>query len=129
MSDPIFYNEAVEGAPSWLELGARTGKLSRDFFADLFGWHFIDMEGDNFRAELPGAGLGLHPGDEPGVVVFFRVRDIQSAAARVEALGGKLEGPIGDQGPFGTFVLCRDPQGIRFGLHRPPSSHSGPAQK
>lgn len=119
MSNHPFRNDPLEGAPSWLEFGARTGKASRDFFAELFGWSFIDMEEDNFRTELSGTGLGLHPGDEPEIMVFFRVGDITDAAARVEALGGVLEGPIGDQGAFGTFVVCRDPQGIRFGLHRP----------
>lgn len=111
-----------DGAPSWLELGAPSGSPTRQFFERLFGWAFVDMQDDNFRAELASVGIGLHPGDDPGMLVFFRVTDIEEAAARVTALGGTLEGPIGEQGAFGSFVLCKDPQGIRFGLHRPPPS-------
>ena len=57
--------------------------------------------------------------------MFFRVDDLDAAAATVERLGGTIEElPGGDDEAtvaiFGEFRLCRDDQGSPFGLHRPP---------
>jgi uncharacterized protein len=41
-----------------------------------------------------------------------------SSAERVRAAGGEAEAVVDEPG-FGRFVNCRDPGGIRFGLHRP----------
>jgi hypothetical protein len=55
----------------------------------------------------------------PQIYVYFNVSDIEAAAARVRSAGGEAEEPTDEPG-FGRFVNCRDPGGIRFGLHQTP---------
>jgi predicted enzyme related to lactoylglutathione lyase len=107
------------GAPSFLELGVPRGAPARDFFRDLLGWDFRQMGDDNFAARTPTLEIGVHNGDEDRCfVVYFAVPDIEAAAERVRALGGKADPPGPAQPGFGRFTECRDPQGVRFGLHQ-----------
>ena len=70
--------------------------------------------------ETPGIKAGLHGNDTGyGTVVYFRVTDIEAAAARVRELGGKVEELGVDEPGFGRFYNCRDPQDVRFGLIQP----------
>ena len=112
----------MSGEPSFLEIGVPDGNRARGFFNELFGWASHEMGADNFWMETPTARVGVHPNDEDRViVVYFRVSDIDAAVERVRALGGSAGEPgVEDQG-FGRFVECRDPQGVRFGLHQRPS--------
>jgi len=55
---------------------------------------------------------------EPQFFIFFNVPDLMTAVARVKELGGETDAPGPDEPGFGC--TCRDPQGIRFGLHQPP---------
>ena len=69
--------------------------------------------------ETPAIKAGLHGGDpNPGILVFFSVADLEVAEARVGELGGESDEPSAEEPGFGRFCMCRDPQGIRFGLHR-----------
>jgi predicted enzyme related to lactoylglutathione lyase len=114
---------AQPGAPAYVEIGAPSGSGVRAFFSELLGWTFHDMGGDNFWVRTPTLTLGLHSGDEDrNMVVYFAVADIDAAAARVRTLGGQAPDPSSEQPGFGRFVECRDPQGIRFGLHQRPSA-------
>jgi predicted enzyme related to lactoylglutathione lyase len=54
----------------------------------------------------------------PFVLTFHIVADLPAAMARVRAAGGEAQEPS-DQPGFGRFSNCRDPGGIRFGLHQP----------
>jgi uncharacterized protein len=108
------------GAPSFVELGVPEGSRARAFYEPLFGWTFHEMGNDNFWAQTPTIRLGLHPGDkDASMVIYFRVHDIEAVARRVRELGGRADDPGPEQEGFGRFVECRDPQGVRFGLHQP----------
>lgn len=53
--------------------------------------------------------------------VFFTVRDLDSAMARLTELGGQRVSEVhAENAAFGTWVECRDDQGVRFGLRQPP---------
>ena len=70
--------------------------------------------------EAGGLRAGLHGGDPGwGIVAYFRVTDIEAAARRVVELGGSVEAEAVAEPGFGRFRHCRDPQGLRFGLHEP----------
>ena len=104
---------------SFLEFGSGDAAITRAFLAKLFGWDFHVMgNGPEGWFQTPTMKAGLHGGDpEPGIFVFFGVYDLEDAIAKVRELGGEAGEPTDEPG-FGRFSMCRDPQGIRFGLHR-----------
>jgi predicted enzyme related to lactoylglutathione lyase len=108
MADP------VPGHVSFLEIGSGDVAASRRFFGAVFGWPLHDEA----WFQTPTLKAGTH-GDDPApqIYVYFNVCDLEAAAARVRAAGGDAEAPTDEPG-FGRFVNCRDPGGIRFGLHQ-----------
>ena len=109
---------------SYLEIGSGDATASRAFFEEVFGWTFAPL-GDSGGGwfQTPSIRAGLHGGNpEPQLYVFFNVPDLAAAVAAVNAAGGYAEEPGPLQPGFGRFSSCRDPQGIRFGLHELPSA-------
>lgn len=102
-------------------------KLVR-FYADALGWTFRGPLGEAF-GEYEGYRLFM-TGDDKSVgggvlkkgqpldygVNYFQVDDLGSAAARVKAAGGKVVFDEHEVPMVGTFVICQDPEGNRFGL-------------
>jgi uncharacterized protein len=114
----------VNGAVSYMEIGAMSGTKTNEFFSKLLGWKFnrIGKEGDEGNEgwfETPSGFAGMHTMDPtPGITVFFEVADLEAAAAQVRVLGGEA-GPLSKNEPgFGQFCICKDPEGIAFGLHK-----------
>jgi predicted enzyme related to lactoylglutathione lyase/uncharacterized cupin superfamily protein len=114
------FGAARPGAPAFVEVGVPSGSAAARFYGELFGWSIHEMGGDSYWAQSPSVALGIHCGDEDrNMVPYFEVDDLAVAVARVRELGGDAPDP-GDETPgFGTFE-CRDPQRVRFGLHRAP---------
>jgi len=111
----------MTGEISYLEIGANDTESTRHFFEQLFGWSFNPMgdEGEGWF-QTPSIEVGLHGNDpEPQFFIFFNVPDLELAIARVKELGGETDEPGANEPGFGRFCICRDPQGIRFGLHQP----------
>jgi predicted enzyme related to lactoylglutathione lyase len=108
MTDP------TPGQVSFLEIGSQDGAATRAFFGAVFGWPCHD----EMWFETPSGKAGTH-GDDPApqIYVYFHVADLEAAAAKVRAAGGEAEALVDEPG-FGRFVSCRDPGGIRFGLHQ-----------
>lgn len=111
---------SAEGTISFVEMGSAETETTAQFFSALFGWRYTSMDGGgNGWFETPGCRMGLHGGDPDwGMVPYLRVADIESAVQRVRNLGGDAEEVVAAPG-FGRFCNCRDPQGMRFGLHQP----------
>jgi uncharacterized protein len=111
----------MQGNVSFVEFGTTepdVGK-SRSFFEKLFEWQFHPMPQGGGWFQASSMRLGLHGNDpEPQVYVFFEVRDLERAIAIVTESGGHADSPVTEEGDFGRFAFCRDPQGIRFGLHQ-----------
>lgn len=110
--------------PSYVELGVPDTDTARTFYGAVLGWRFSGEAG-NGQAETgqhdaSGLSIGLH-GDDPSSLleVFFAVDDLDRAAARVTAAGGKLLTSPRESAGFGRHVECEDDQGVRFGLHQP----------
>ncbi len=104
---------------SFIEIGAGDAGKARVFLEQLFGWDFHLMgKGAEGWFQTPSIKAGLHANDPaPGIFVFFGVPDLEEAIAKVRELGGEAGEPTEEPG-FGHFSFCRDPQGIRFGLHK-----------
>lgn len=109
------------GSLSHVEIGAPDGSQALVFFQQLFGWSPQPMGAlQNAWLQTPSVRVGVH-GDDPQscMVLYFRVEDLASSVLQVQALGGHT-GEVSDPEPgFGRFCLCRDPQGVCFGLHQP----------
>lgn len=109
---------------TFIEMGSGDPQTTSRFFAELFGWTFHAMADEKARGggwfDASPLTVGLHGGDaEAGATPYIRVEDIEAAIAQVRALGGWAEDFIADEPDFGRFCNCKDPQGLRFGLHEP----------
>jgi len=87
---------------------------AKTFYGALFGWE-IEESGHVANTTFP---LGLSP-DGPAEIpnVYFRVEDIDRAAARVTQLGGQVRSR--NQYPSGPNAVCMDPDGTVFSLWQP----------
>jgi uncharacterized protein len=110
----------MAGNPSHFELGVPDAARAKRFYGELLSWSFATTEGENAWIETSGVRGGVHGEDEPNIVLYFSVPDIEAAVRRVRDLGGQADepGPPGSSG--GRFTSCRDDQGVVFGLHQPP---------
>jgi predicted enzyme related to lactoylglutathione lyase len=104
---------------SYIEIGAGDAGKAEAFLGKLFGWDFHPVGGGpEGWFQTPSIRIGLHGNDpESGIFVFFSVADVDEASEKVRELGGEALDPVEEPG-FGRFSICRDPQGIRFGLHQ-----------
>ena len=105
---------------SYIEIGVSDASKSRSFIEQMFGWKFHPFgQGAEGWFQTPSVKAGIH-GDDPaqGFLVFFSVLALDVAITDVIRLGGTAEAPTEEPG-FGKFCICRDPQGLRFGLHQP----------
>ena len=104
---------------SYIEIGVSDASKSRAFLEQMFGWKFHPLgQGAEGWFQTPSLKAGIHGGDPNwGFLVYFGVPDLEVAIADVNRLGGAAEAPIDEPG-FGRFCICRDPQGLRFGLHQ-----------
>jgi len=116
----------MRGEVSFIEFGAGDTERARTFYEGVFNWKFTPgPNGPGFAIETPNVPGGMH-GDDPGsVIVFYRVDDMSAAVEQVRELGGEvdeanIEGDEDSVAKFGSFRMCRDPEGGVFGLHRPP---------
>jgi predicted enzyme related to lactoylglutathione lyase len=108
----------MQGDVSFLELGSVDAEKSRPFFERVFGWSFHPMGQGGGWFQAPSIRVGLHGSDpQPQIYVFLEVPELEQAMARVREAGGEADPPTSEPG-FGRFSNCRDPQGIRFGLHQ-----------
>jgi predicted enzyme related to lactoylglutathione lyase len=117
------------GDVSWHELMTTDADAALKFYGDLFGWKestAMDM-GPMGKYHIFNGGsydLGgmMNKSPEMGEApphwgIYFRVPDIDAAAARVKANGGQiLNGPMDVPGGS-KIVNCQDPQGAYFSLH------------
>jgi uncharacterized protein len=121
------------GEGSWHELNTTNAEAALKFYSDLFGWHesqAMDM-GPMGKYHMFGrtpdpagmmGGMMNKPKEmaqvPPHWAIYFRVPDINAAAERIKANGGKiLNGPM--EVPGGDWIVnARDPQGAAFNLHQ-----------
>jgi uncharacterized protein len=117
------------GEASWLELMTTDQPAATKFYQQLFGWQpsqAMDM-GDMGTYQMFNRGDRMIGGmmnkpkemaqAPPHWAIYFRVPDINAAADRVKANGGKIiNGPM--EVPGGDQILTGiDPQGATFSLH------------
>ena len=102
---------------TFLEIGTDEARASEDFFAAVFGWRWSKIDGG--RSVTDDGQFGLHGGDAPMFVPYFRVANVHAVVERVREQGGRMLGEVQRVDGIGAFATCLDPRGVRFGLHRP----------
>jgi len=114
-----------EGTPCWVDLMAPDLERAKRFYAELFGWDYVDTgeAGGGYQlATLNGkqvAGLGQKQPDQPGPsvwVTYLWADDADAAGARVSSAGGNVfMGPMDVPGA-GRMSLALDATGAAFGI-------------
>ena len=131
---PTPNEERPEGAPelgeaSWHELMTTDAPAAMKFYSEVFGWQpseTMDMGamGKYHMFNRPHGMIGGMMNKPPEManvpphwMIYFRVPDINAAADRVKAAGGRiLNGPM--EVPGEDWILnAADPQGAAFSLH------------
>jgi predicted enzyme related to lactoylglutathione lyase len=113
------------GRVGWHELLAADWERSLAFYRELFGWQKADADvGETGTYQLFSAGGETIGGmltkpptiPAPFWLYYFNVGDLDAAAQRVTAGGGRiLDSPI--EVPGGSWIIqCSDPQGAVFAL-------------
>jgi predicted enzyme related to lactoylglutathione lyase len=113
------------GHVGWHELSAVSWEKAFAFYSELFGWQKADAEvgrmGTYQLFSAAGQTIGGMSNKPPTVpmpfwLYYFNVGDLDAAAERVKAGGGKiLEGPLEARGG-NRIVRCTDPEGAMFAL-------------
>ena len=113
------------GHVGWHELSTVNWEKAFTFYGELFGWQKAHAEvGGIGTYQLFSAGgqtIGGMSNKPPTVpmpfwLYYFNVGDIDAAAKRIKAGGGRiLEGPLEARGG-NRIVRCTDPQGAMFAL-------------
>ncbi len=121
--------QADIGEFTWHELVTDDWSSAWSFYETLFGWNKTDSMEMGPMGTYQMWGLGEHtlggmynkPADMPAPphwLYYIHVPDVEAAAKRVTALGGKvINGPV--EVPGGDMVIqCMDPQNAAFALHQ-----------
>ena len=118
------------GDASWRELMTTDMNAAMTFYKEVFGWQpgeAMDMGQMGIyqiftRPQGQIGGIMNRPPEmanvPPNWQIYFRVPDVDAAAERVTANGGRiLNGPM-DVPDGDRIVNAMDPQGAAFGLHQ-----------
>lgn len=102
-----------DGAIDYVELKAGALPETKRFYAEAFGWAFVDY-GPSYAA-FEGAGLDggfqADPGEAPEKpLVILYANDLEAMQTRVEGAGGTITVPIFSF-PGGRRFQFRDPSG------------------
>jgi predicted enzyme related to lactoylglutathione lyase len=116
---------SAPGHVGWHELSAVDWEKAFAFYGELFGWQKVDADSGGIGTYLIFSagdhtigGMSTKPPTAPMPfwLYYFNVGDLDAAAKRVKAGGGKiLEGPLDARGG-NRIVRCTDPQGAMFAL-------------
>lgn len=100
---------------------------SRDFFAKLLGWTYVELPNGGHRMQVNGHDIGgifdldgpnALPGAPPHINVMVKVDDADATVEKVKSLGGDAP-PAFDVMRLGRMAMCFDPNGGSFDLWQP----------
>lgn len=117
------------GKCNWNELATSDQAAANQFYATLFGWKYPEKmampgdAGDYVFVDVGDKRIGAtmkQSADQPkGWTFYFRVPDIDEAAQKVKAGGGKVHAGPMDVPGGDRIIVASDPEGVPFGLVAP----------
>lgn len=123
------------GAFCWLDLAASNAAVARQFYAQAFGWSFVDQHANGgvfTRCRIGGRDVGslyqlrraqLDRGVPSHWTPYIRVSDVDSAAGQIAILGGRLVVAPFDVDATARIALIEDAVGALVGLWQSPSTN------
>jgi uncharacterized protein len=116
----------VPGALTWNELGTKDVETAKQFYADLFGWSYEDLDTNGAgtystirTGDRSNGGIRPQTPQEeripPNWLVYFAAVSVEESAATANELGGNVLVPT-MRVPAGAFTVVADPQGAVFAL-------------
>lgn len=124
---PGFAVTNENGAPAWCDLMTASYEETCAFYADLFGFRYVEIGLGDGRyalatcptADLPTSGIGeISGGQSPAWSVAFHADDVDDVVPRVKAAGGRVVTAPYDF-EYGRVVEVAGPDGERFCLITP----------
>lgn len=108
--------------PEWFDVSSPDAARARRFYQEMFGWPVTVLDdtyaliGDGSGGPIGGIGQAGTGSPYTGLVVYFRVDDVDAALERAERAGGarRLD-PISLPGR-GRMAVFTDPDGNPVGL-------------
>jgi uncharacterized protein len=122
-------NKPVAGTVCWYDLTVPNAEEIRDFYQAVVGWTSTaeDMEdyedynmiaGDGDTAAGICHARGENSDVPPQWMIYIVVEDVDAAAEKCVAMGGRLMAGPRDMGE-GRFCVIRDPAGAMCALYKP----------
>ena len=114
------------GKICYLEIPAKTGEASADFYGSIFGWKIRKRGDGEIAFDDPNgvSGTWVKESDRtPGehTRTYIMVDDIGDTLKRIQTAGGRVLTPRKEIGPgMGSFAIFEDPVGNEFGLYEEP---------
>jgi uncharacterized protein len=126
---------AIYGAPCWLDLSTSDIERAKAFYGGLFGWtatdtgeafgHYTNMSKDGALVAALSPKLDPAQADIPDAWnLYFAVPDASRAAEAVTQTGGTLLFDVMQIDDVGSMTMFVDPSGAVSGLWQP-GSHRG----
>ena len=115
----------IQGTPNWVDLQTTDPVAAKAFYGPLFGWTFDDqpipdspavysmaMKDDGVVGAITGQPPDLAAQNVPAMWnTYLAVDDVDAAAARVDASGGKILMPPFEVMDAGRMAFVMDPTG------------------
>ena len=112
-----------------LELNTPDLAKAKDFYSQLFGWKFEDMDMgpggiySTFKPnEGPGGGLMSMAGAPTSWLAYVGVEDIHAATNKARSLGAQVIREAQEVPGYGVFSILVDPTGAAIALWQPKQS-------
>lgn len=106
-----------------LELTTPDVPSAKQFYSELFGWSFNDMDMGNgmtystFKPDSgPGGGLMTMPGVPTAWLAYVGVDDIHAATQKASTLGAQVIRDCNEVPGMGWFSILIDPTGAAIAL-------------
>jgi len=115
------WNGEIQGDVSYLTMVVPDLDTARAFYGGVFGWAFHSGRAGGVQVTGVAPQIGMTTRPEagpaaPGVILSYRVDDVEAAAQRVRDAGGRTRAVA--RRPYGLESLCTDDQDTPFYLHQ-----------